>query len=201
MYKIPDEALKIPVKQSGIVSSKCFTHLIKTFITHWFYYDIMDKLYADSETGCCKKFDPRPWDEKQIKWEGKLFLKDHVITFFRIPVNMGKVMARDAEKIADAKALVKTPVMLYDCNSLFGADIYIAVSKNVPGAQMEKISGTFLSKVFEGPYKDTGKWVKSMQEYAKSKKKEIRKMYFFYTTCPRCAKYYGKNYTVVLAKI
>ncbi|MHC4509420.1 MAG: hydrolase [Planctomycetota bacterium] len=26
-------------------------------------------------------------------------------------------------------------------------------------------------------------------------------MYFFYTTCPKCAKVYGKNYTVLLAKI
>jgi hypothetical protein len=29
----------------------------------------------------------------------------------------------------------------------------------------------------------------------------MEKMYFFYTTCPKCAKVYGKNYTVLLAKI
>jgi hypothetical protein len=26
-------------------------------------------------------------------------------------------------------------------------------------------------------------------------------MYFFYTTCPKCAKKYGKNYVVILAQI
>jgi len=26
-------------------------------------------------------------------------------------------------------------------------------------------------------------------------------MYFFYTTCPKCAEFYGKNYTVILAKV
>ncbi|HEX7576218.1 MAG TPA: hydrolase [Candidatus Methanoperedens sp.] len=71
----------------------------------------------------------------------------------------------------------------------------------IPGAQMEKISGTFLTKVFEGPYKNAGKWAKEMKGYVSSKGKELKKMYFFYTTCPKCAEFYGKNYTVVLARI
>ena len=66
---------------------------------------------------------------------------------------------------------------------------------------MERISGTFLTKVFEGPYKDAGKWVKEMKDYVQSKGREIKKMYFFYTTCPSCAKFYGKNYTVILAQV
>lgn len=66
---------------------------------------------------------------------------------------------------------------------------------------MEKLSGNFLSKVFEGPYKNMGAWMKEMQGYVKSKGKELKKMYFFYTTCPKCAKYYGKNYTVILAQV
>jgi hypothetical protein len=40
-----------------------------------------------------------------------------------------------------------------------------------------------------------------MKEYVTSKANEIKKMYFFYTTCPKCAKVYGKNYTVILAQI
>lgn len=38
----------------------------------------MDKLYEQSETGCCPRFDPAPWDEKEISLKDKLFLKDHV---------------------------------------------------------------------------------------------------------------------------
>ena len=26
-------------------------------------------------------------------------------------------------------------------------------------------------------------------------------LYFFYTTCPKCAKYYGKNYVVLVAQV
>ena len=161
----------------------------------------MDKLYEESETGCCPRFNPEPWDEKEITFQDKLFVKDHVRSFFHIPLNFGKVMVKNMERIQQAGALVPVPVMLSDEKSLWGADIYIAVAKEVPGAEMAKVSGTFLTKVFEGPYKNAGKWAREMKAYVEAKKREIEKMYFFYTTCPKCAEYYGKNYTVILAKV
>jgi hypothetical protein len=161
----------------------------------------MDELYADSETGCCPRFNPEPWDEKEVTFEGKLFVKDHVRSFFHIPLNFGKVMVRNMEMLQRAEALAPEPLLLSDEKSLWGADIYIAVSKEISDAEMVRISGTFLTKVFEGPYKDAGKWAKAMTDYVKDKAKEMEKMYFFYTTCPKCAKVYGKNYTVLLAKV
>lgn len=160
----------------------------------------MEKLY-DSETGCCQRFDPEPWDGKEKKWKNKLFLKDHVTSIFHIPINMGKVMVKNIEKIQKAGAVPPKALMLSDEKSMWGSDIYIATTKEVPGAEMVRMSGTFLTKVFEGPYSDAGKWAKEMEEYVKSKKKKINKMYFFYTTCPSCAKFYGKNYTVILAQV
>lgn len=161
----------------------------------------MDTLYKNSETGCCPRFNPEPWDEKEIIWQDKIFLKDRVRSFFHIPLNFGSVMVRNMEKIAKADALAPEPILLSDENSLWGADVYIAVSKEVPQAQMKKISGTFLTKVFEGPYRDACKWTRQMKEYVKSKDRNLKKPYFFYTTCPRCAKYYGKNYTVMVAGV
>ena len=161
----------------------------------------MDKLYEDSETGCCPRFNPEPWDEKEVTFQDRLFIKDHVRSFLHIPLNFGKVMVKNMEMIQQADALAPEPLMLSDEKSLWGADIYIAVSKEVPGAEMVRISGTFLTKVFEGPYKNAGKWAKEMAEYVKAKAKDMEKMYFFYTTCPKCAKFYGKNYIVILAKI
>ena len=161
----------------------------------------MDKLYENSETGCCPKFNPEPWDEKEVTFKDRLFVKDHVRSFFHIPLNFGKVMVRNMEKIQQAGALAPEPLMLSDEKSLWGSDIYIAVTKDIPDSQMIRISGTFLTKVFEGPYKNDGKWAQEMTAYVKTKAKEIRKMYFFYTTCPKCAEFYGKNYTVILAQV
>lgn len=153
------------------------------------------------ETGCCPRFNPEPWQEKEITFDNKLFLKDHVTSVFHIPLNYGKVMERDITKIEKAGAKSKEQLVLTDENSLWGADVYFAVEKEVPQADMEKISGTFLTKVFEGSYNDMGKYIDEMKTYVKSKGKEIKKLYFYYTYCPKCAKAYGKNYIVILAQV
>ena len=161
----------------------------------------METLYENAETGCCPRFDPEPWDGKEVTFDNRLFLKDRVRSFLHIPLNFGKVMVRNMERIQAADALAEKPLMLSDENSLWGSDIYIAVSKDVPGAEMVQLSGTFLTRAFEGPYKDIRTWIPQMKDYVAEQKKTMQKLYFFYTTCPRCAKYYGKNYVVLLAQI
>jgi hypothetical protein len=152
-------------------------------------------------TGCCEPFDPAPWQEKEIIWSDKLFVKDHVCSFLHMPLNMGKKIIKNIALIEKANAKAPYQLMLTDEKSMWGADIYIDVAADVPGANMVRLSGTFLTKVFEGPYKDAGKWAREMTEYVKAKGKEMKKLYFSYTTCPRCAKAYGKNYVVLFAKI
>ena len=148
---------------------------------------------------CCPRFDPEPWDEKEIQWQEKLFVRGRVRSFLHIPLNFGRVMVRDMEMIQKAGALADTPILLCDENSLWGADVYIAVTKDIPNARMAGISGTFLSKVFEGPFRNIRKWIEEMKAFVQAKGKSLRKLYFYYTTCPKCARVYGKNYVVILA--
>jgi len=152
-------------------------------------------------TGCCEPFDPGPWQEKEIVWKDKIFVKDHVTSFLHIPLNMGSKIVKNLGLIEKAGARAAYQLMLTDERSPWGSDIYIDVAKAVPGAEMAALSGTFLTKVFEGPYKNAGKWAQEMAEYVKSKGKSLRKMYFSYTTCPKCARAYGKNYVVLFAQI
>jgi hypothetical protein len=155
---------------------------------------------ARASDECCPRFDPAPWDEKEIGWRDKRFVKDRVTSFLHIPLNFGAVMKRNMARIEAAGALSNTNVILSDDNSLWGADLYIEVAKDVPGANMASISGSFLCKVFEGPYRNMRKWIAEMKGFVRSKGKDVRKMYFFYTTCPKCAKKYGKNYVAILAQ-
>jgi len=150
---------------------------------------------------CCPKFDPVLWDEKQVTWSRKKFVKDHVISFFHIPLNFGAVMARNIKTIEAENAVPQPRLVLSDENSLWGADIYFEVTKEIPSRSMSYISGTFLTKVFEGPYSNVKRWMEEMKSYANRENKEIQKLYFFYTTCPKCAKKYGKNYVVLLAQV
>ena len=66
---------------------------------------------------------------------------------------------------------------------------------------MAHLTGDYLTKVFEGPYKNVPTWEKEMEGFVKSKGKQVKKTYFFYTTCPKCAKIYGKNYVVAVSEI
>jgi hypothetical protein len=128
-------------------------------------------------------------------------VKDRVRSFFHIPLNFGGVMKRNLAAIESAGAKPESMVILSDENSLWGADVYIEVTKDIPGANMATISGKFLSKVFEGPYRNVPRWMESMKSFVQSKQKRLEKLYVFYTTCPRCAKKYGKNYVVLLARV
>jgi hypothetical protein len=152
-------------------------------------------------TGCCEPFNPEPWQDKEIIWKDKIFVKDHVTSFLHIPLNMGERIIKNMELIEKVNAKAPQQLMLTDEKSLWGADIYIDVSRDVPGAQMTALSGTFLTKVFEGPYQNIGEWAQEMKEYVENKGGKLKKLYFSYTTCPKCAKAYGKNYVVLFAQI
>ena len=156
---------------------------------------------AEEETGCCPKFDPLPWDKREFEFRDKLFVKDRVMSIFHIPLNFGGVMTKNMDLIKKVGAQAKNPMVLSDENSMWGSDVYIAADKEVPGAKMEKITGKFISRVFEGNYREMGSWAKEMEGYLRIKKKKAEKMYFWYTTCPKCAKAYGKNYVVIVAKV
>ncbi|MBP7654034.1 hypothetical protein KA977_11465 [Candidatus Dependentiae bacterium] len=154
-----------------------------------------------TKTNCCPEFNPEPWNEKEIIWNDKLFLKDKVISFFHIPLNFGKVMIKNMEKIKKADAIDENTIVLSNEKSLWGSDIFISVKKNIGDAETIRISGKFLSKVYEGSYQNMGKWINDMKNYVLSKNKKIKNIYFYYTSCPKCSKIYGKNYVVILAEI
>lgn len=111
------------------------------------------------------------------------------------------MMVKNIAKITRADAQSLEPLLLSDEKSMWRSDLYIAVNKEVPNANMVNLSGTFLTKVFEGSYSSTSKWVREMNDYIKTKGKETKKLFFYYTTCLKCTKVYGKNYTVILAQV
>lgn len=155
-----------------------------------------------SETGCCPRFKPEPWDEQELQWDNKLFLKDRVWCLFYMPVNFGQVMRRTTEKLTRADAFTpEPPLALSDHTSRWSMDLYLEVAKEVPDAENVRLSGTYLTKVFEGPYRDTAKWCQAMTEWVRSKGRAIKRQFMYYTTCPRCAKHYGKNYVVIVAEV
>lgn len=91
-------------------------------------------------------------------------------------------------------------VLSYD-PSAWTSEHYFSVNKDIPGLEMVHLTGDYVTKVFEGPYKNAPTWEKEMTAFVKGRGEEVTKTYFFYTTCPKCAKFYGKNYVVAVAEI
>jgi len=150
---------------------------------------------------CCPKFDPAPWDDKIIEWKDKKFIRDKVLSFFNMPVNFGKVMTRLNAQVEKAGVAIPDWLCLSDHTSKWNMDIYLAVDKEIAGADNVTLSGKYFSKVYEGPFRDTGKWCKDYENLAKTKGLKTKKWYMWYTTCPKCAKKYGKNYVTILAEV
>lgn len=150
---------------------------------------------------CCSEFDPIPWDDKIIEWENKRFIKGSVYTFFHMPMNFGSVMRKLDQKIRSQGAIVEDNLGLSDHTSKWNMDIFLAVDKEVSGVENIVLSGKFYSKVYEGNFRETGKWCNDYKEVVQSKGLNIKKWYMWYTTCPKCAKKYGKNYVVIVGQV
>lgn len=157
---------------------------------------------SDNPTKCCPRFKPEGWDEQELHFKDKLFVKAKTRSIFHIPINMGSVFPKTISAIENVKAKDENDyiVLSYDPSAWTG-EHYFSVNKTVPGQEMVHMTGDYLTKVFEGPYKNAPKWEKEMEIFVKSKGKHVKKTYFFYTTCPKCAKYYGKNYMVAVSEV
>jgi hypothetical protein len=157
--------------------------------------------YDNKETGCCARLDEARWDSQEFVWKDKPFVKDHIREFLHVPLNFGSVMTRDHAAIEQAQAYAQEPLWLVDEVSPWGSDIYIATDRPVPNMQTEYLSGTFMTKVFTGPFRDIGSWIAQTETFVREHGREVDKLYFFYAICPKCAKHFGKNQVVAFAKV
>lgn len=152
---------------------------------------------SDNLTGCCPRFHPEGWEGQELHFQDKPFVRASTVSVFHMPLNMGAVFTKTWRAIQEAHAEGGGFLVLSHDDSPWHADHLFAVSGDVPGADMVHLTGTYKTHVFEGPFSDAGKWAAAMKE----KEPGMKDLFFFYTTCPKCAKVYGKNYVVGVAQV
>lgn len=157
---------------------------------------------SDSPTGCCPRFHPEGWDGQALRFADKLFVRARTRSLFHVPMDMGPVFADTfaAIQAAGAEDPAQTLILSRDL-SPWSAEHLFAVSKPVPGREMVRLSGDYRTQVFEGPYKDAPKWADAMKASLAAGGQSPARTYFFYTTCPKCSKTYGRNYVVAVAEL
>mgnify|MGYP006910721081 CR=1 FL=1 len=79
--------------------------------------------------------------------------------------------------------------------------IFFAVTGDVADEEMVTLSGNFMTRVFEGPYRKAKDWAHEMEVAAKADGHSAKRVFMFYTTCPKCARAYGENYVVGVVEI
>lgn len=155
-----------------------------------------------AETGCCPRFDPEGWDCQHLVFKDQRFVRATTRSLLHIPINMGSVFARVQKRIEDANAQEPDRYLVMSRDlSASEAEHLFAVRKDVPDEEMISVSGEFLTRVFEGPYRHAKNWDHDMRVAAEADGHKAKRVFMFYTTCPRCAKAYGKTYVVGLAEI
>ena len=95
---------------------------------------LADTNFNNSETGCCGRLNRSVWDDQELDWQDKLFVKDHVRSFLHVPLNFGSVISRDFQLIEEAQPYPEQPLAITDEVSPWGADLYVAVDREVPAA-------------------------------------------------------------------
>lgn len=149
---------------------------------------------------CCPEFEPSKWDGKTFDWDQKHFIKARVKTFFYMPLNFGGVMKKLDARMKQAGASTPDWLCLSDHTSPWNMDLYVEVDKEIPDANHTQLAGKYACKVYEGPYKNTGKWQKDFKAFLQAISPDAGKTLMWYTTCPKCAKKYGKNYVALFGR-
>lgn len=157
---------------------------------------------SDNPTGCCPRFNPEGWDDQEIVFQDKLFVEATTRSILHIPLNMGRVFGSTFGAIEAANASDPTQcIVLSKEISPWKAAHFFAVTKEVPGRKMVRLTGRYHTKVFEGPYSNARKWCEELTKIGSANWNKVPETFFFYTTCPKCAKHYGKNFVVGLVAV
>ena len=155
---------------------------------------------------CCPEFETGKWDKKTFEWEKKLFIRETMRTLFHIPFppSIGKKVKKMHELAQKAGATIPDltdALILFRDPSAFRSEIYYAVTKEVTGANNTTVSGSFVARVYDGPFNKVPVFIKEMEKYLKEKDMTARDYYVHYAYCPKCAKKYNHNYMIIFALV
>lgn len=173
------------------------------FFERWLMTWLPMTYLEENTTGCCPVFNVDWRQDATITLTDQKFIVWTTWNFMYVPLNMKQMMWRIWKDIqeADASPDQSHRMMLSHDLSPRKSKHYFSVTKDIPWAETVTLPWTYITKVFEWPYKNMRWRMQEMKQHIEWREKQIEKIFAFYTTCPVCAKKYGKNYVVLLAKV
>lgn len=156
----------------------------------------------DNPTGCCPRFRPQGWDEQALHFEHKPFVRAISHGVQHVPHDMAPAYAAAASAIERANAWEDQQLLVLNrVLPAQEAEHLFAVRRPVPGMELVELDGDYRTKLFEGPYEQAPHWQAEFERELAEQRLIVQQIYFYFTTCPACAEYYGRNYVVAVAKL
>ena len=127
-------------------------------------------------------------------------------TFFHIPFppSIGKKVTKMHELAQKAGATIPDltdALILFRDPSAFRSEIYYAVTKEVDGANNTTVTGSFVTRVYDGPFNKVPVFIKEMGKFLEERGQTAKDYYVHYAYCPKCAKKYNHNYMIIFALV
>lgn len=164
---------------------------------------LIDTYTSKNETGCCAVPNVAGWRDVRVDFSGMKFLRRTVRSFLHIPINMASVMT-ELERTAREAGVLMPPeraLVLSRDLSAWKSEQLFAVSGDISGEELVEVSGTYVTRVFDGDFKNMKTWFEEMRQAGRDAGGSGENVLFFYTTCPKCAKHYGHNYVIGLVEV
>ena len=156
----------------------------------------------DNPTGCCPRFRPEGWDEQVLHFEDKPFVRAVSQGVKHVPQDLAPAYAAAASAIEKAKAWDDQQLLVLNrVLQSREAEHLFAVRKPVRGMEMVRLDGDYRTKLFEGAYEQAPRWQSEFEQELAQEGLAAEQIYFYFTTCPACSEFYGRNYVVAVAKL
>ena len=71
---------------------------------------------SENPTNCCPRFKPEGWDDQELHFKDKSFIKAKTRSVFHIPINMGSVYSKTLAAIEKAHAISEDDFIVLNIN-------------------------------------------------------------------------------------
>lgn len=159
----------------------------------------------NKEVNCCPVFDSARWNEQTHKWENKRFIRAIMPQFLHYPFpgmikrSMKKLWKQAVEAGAEP-GQEDFLVLTYDL-SPWKCEFYMPVTRTVAGADNVLLSGTYFTKVFDGPFSMVPQYINEMDILLAQRELLAKRYYIYSAACPLCDRKYVVNNIVAFAEI
>lgn len=157
---------------------------------------------APEPTGRCPRFEPSGRDGRHLRFDDAPIAHATTRSLLHVPPDMGRIFARAPAAIeaADAPDRDDGPVPSRALSATRGEHLS-PVTHDLPGEEMTRLTGTFPTRAFAGPYRKAKDWAHDMEVATRVDGDAPGRAFVSHATCPRCAHAHGENDVVDFVEI